>query len=589
MHNRSAALLGSAALAGLAVAGTVWLACRPAVAYLNGRADRDLGTGIAVLRLAEATGRLVATMPLLERAGSGHARMAAYDGLRPHTQRMAALAEEAGRAGLDRETAEALRRPLSGLAANLEDLDGAVEARIAVDTELHNALLRVPEHHARLLDTLATLADEALLAGPAAAEMLQVRDAIADRARRLAEQLFAVPTAGQAAFRADARALEALLNRLPISAMSAGRSEAARQLMALGLDTGNVFDLRQEQLRLADIVAALSRDSQDKAGEVSQLAERAVDRLRAGVQDARTDGTTLLRAAPAMAGIAAALAAFAGGMHGRSAPVPVSVPASPAPTSLPREETPIGLRILMAEDERMTQIVAAALLRRAGHAVTVVDDGRAALEAIEAQPFDLVLLDLHMPEMDGLEALRRIRALPDRDKAGGRVVLLTASAVPEDVERCRAAGADAVLSKPLRLDALLPVLERRPAEPLPSTDDAPVFDPSALDQMLDALPTGHVARLIGNTLKALGDYHQALTQAWAAGDRAAVGAMAHKMAGVAGVYGCPALHRAAQALEHAIETGTGDPASLVTGLSAAHTPAMEALQRQREALSSLAG
>ncbi|PWC53101.1 hypothetical protein TSO221_11690 [Azospirillum sp. TSO22-1] len=237
------------------------------------------------------------------------------------------------------------------------------------------------------------------------------------------------------------------------------------------------------------------------------------------------------------------------------------------------------MRVLLAEDERMTQAVAAALLRRAGHAVTVVDDGRAALEAVRAQPFDLVLLDLRMPEMDGVEALRRIRALPDRARAAVRVVVLTASAVPEDADRCRAAGADAVLAKPLRLDALLPVLEGRAAPD--AAEAAPVFDPAALDPMLDALPPPRVAALIASTLKALGDYRETLRTAWAAGDRAGVGAMAHKVAGVAGVYGCLALRQAAQALERAVEAGDADPAALMKALDAAYGPALAALERER--------
>ena len=567
---RRAALLGSAALAGLAVAGAVWLAGRPALALLEGRTERDLAAGVAVLRLAEATGRLAAATPLLADARTGADRLSARADLWVQVGELTALAAEVANAGpparLPRATAEGLRRPVSGMEAEIGDLDRAVEARIAVDAELHNTLAQVPERHAALRAALGTVSE---------AEWLGLRDAIADRAQRLADQVL---TAGsQEAFRTDARELEALLARLPIGTASVGRSEAARQLMALGLDTGNVFELRQERARLAGRIADLTRNGRAKANEVSQLARRAVDGLREAAGTDRANAAALLRAAPVLAGTLAGLAAL--GIAGRrraEAPTPAE-PDAP-------DEAPPGLRILLAEDERMTQAVAAALLRRAGHAVTVVDDGRAALEAVRAQPFDLVLLDLRMPEMDGVEALRRIRALPDRGKARVRVVVLTASAVPEDTERCRAAGADAVLAKPLRLDALLPVLEGRPA--LPVEEETPVFDADALEQMLDALPAARVAVLIGSTLRALGDYRTALRSAWAEGDRATLSGMAHKVAGVAGVYGCPALRRAAQALERGIETDDGDVASLMDALESAYGPALAALEQQRETLPS---
>jgi CheY-like chemotaxis protein len=579
---RHAALLGSAALAGLVVAGAVWLAGRPALTLLEERAERDLAASVAVLRLAEATGRLTAMAPLLADARTGVDRLSAHAGLRAQVRELTALMAEVGSAGLNRATAEGLRRPMTGMEAEVGDLAHIVEARIAADADLHNALSQVPARRAALRAALATLTDEALhAAGPHAAELLSLRLALAERAQRLADRLLSGDGSieeRQQAFRADARELEALLARLPIGPASAGRSEAARQLMALGLDTGNVFELRGEQARLAERIADLMRNGRARADEVSLLARRTVDGLREAGSADRAAATALLRAAPVLAGTLGGLAAL--GIAGRRR---AETPAPPEPDT--RDEAPPpGLRILLAEDERMTQTVAAALLRRAGHTVTAVDDGRAALEAVQAQPFDLVLLDLRMPAMDGVEALRRIRALPDRSKAGVRVVVLTASAVPEDAERCRAAGADAVLAKPLRLDALLPVLEGRSA-PL-AEDETAVFDAGALEQMLDALPAERVAALIGSALKALGAYRTALRAAWAEGDRATLSAMAHKMAGVAGVYGCPALRRAAQTLERGIETDEGDAASLMEALEAAYGPAIEALEREGEKLPS---
>lgn len=245
------------------------------------------------------------------------------------------------------------------------------------------------------------------------------------------------------------------------------------------------------------------------------------------------------------------------------------------------------LRILLAEDEPVSQRVAALLLGRAGHAVTVAGDGRAALEAARAGRFDLVLMDLRMPEMDGAEAARRIRALPGG--AGLRIVMLTASAIPEDRDLCHAAGADAVLEKPLRLDSLQPVLARLfaidgPPQREPAGTPPPGFDANAIRQMREHLPAERVSALIGGTAATLRQYHAALADAWAAGDTARVGAMAHKIAGVAGIYGCMALRAAAQALERAVETGDGDAAALRRQLDDVFGPALAALEAQRAGL-----
>ncbi|OPH16275.1 response regulator [Azospirillum brasilense] len=251
------------------------------------------------------------------------------------------------------------------------------------------------------------------------------------------------------------------------------------------------------------------------------------------------------------------------------------------------------MRVLLAEDEPVSQQAAAALLRRAGHEVTVVGDGRAALAAVEREPYDLVLMDVQMPDMDGIEATRRIRALSDGagNTAGLRIVALTASAVPGAAERCRAAGADAVLEKPLRLSALDALLDHRSSgtgvasalADMPPPPDGepglPVFDEDAIRQMREHLPAERVATLVTNTLVTLRGYHAALEQAWNADDRATAGAMAHKIAGVAGIYGCMALRGAAQALERALDTGEGDPDALCRALDDAVPPALAALDR----------
>jgi len=107
------------------------------------------------------------------------------------------------------------------------------------------------------------------------------------------------------------------------------------------------------------------------------------------------------------------------------------------------------LRVLVAEDNIVNQKVAFGLLTRRGHDVHVVDTGLKALEMVERETFDLVLMDVHMPQMDGLEATRAIRS---RERATGRhtrIVAMTASAMRGDRERCLASGMDGYMSKPI--------------------------------------------------------------------------------------------------------------------------------------------
>lgn len=583
-----AVMLGGMALAALAVAGAVWLLVRPALDLLEGRAAREHALAMAVLRLADVGGQLAAATPALTDARTGEARLAARGALRNLARDMADMLAEIARSDLAHPLVDGLRRPLSGLDGEIEELDRVVEARITAAAALSDALLLVPHHHAAVRAALALPVDDTLRAGGSAVGFLAVRDEALERAQRLSDGLL-TGNVGMEGFRADARELEAQLARFPLGPASVGRADAARQLMALGLDPGNVFELRQELARLRGSVGEMTRAGRLKVGEVSQTARRVAAGLDEAAVTERATATALLRAAPVLVAMLAGLAVLVAGMRRR-----VAVPAAATqPDAAPAREEPTGLRILLAEDERMTQMVAATILRRAGHMVTVVGDGRAALEAVRAGPFDLVVLDLRMPDMDGIEALRAIRALPDRARAAVRTVILSASALPEDGERCRAAGADAVLAKPLRLDALLAAVEHRPAVSGAVADrmavTVPVFDSAALDPMLEALPPPRVAALIGGTLAALTDYRGSLRSAWDGGDRAAVAAMAHKVAGVAGVYGCLALREAARALERAVETKDGDAAALMAAVEAAYDPALAALERERSLLPAVAG
>jgi len=150
-----------------------------------------------------------------------------------------------------------------------------------------------------------------------------------------------------------------------------------------------------------------------------------------------------------------------------------------APTPAPEEEAAPQrrLRILLAEDHEVNQVLARRLLERRGHEVTVVDDGRKALDALRGGGFDLALLDVQMPELDGLSVVARLR---EEERGTGRrlpVLALTAFSMKGDRERCLAAGMDGYLSKPIRAAELYAAVDRLATPPAPS--------PPAADSLLD--------------------------------------------------------------------------------------------------------
>ncbi len=138
-----------------------------------------------------------------------------------------------------------------------------------------------------------------------------------------------------------------------------------------------------------------------------------------------------------------------------------SPPSAPSPAAQSRADDAPGptprLRILLAEDNLVNQRVGRLLLDKLGHHVDVVGSGAEAVRALHELAYDVVLMDVHMPEMDGLEATRRIRAeLPQQRQP--RIVAMTASALLEDRDACHGAGMDGYLAKPVRAAELAAVL-----------------------------------------------------------------------------------------------------------------------------------
>jgi CheY-like chemotaxis protein/HPt (histidine-containing phosphotransfer) domain-containing protein len=118
------------------------------------------------------------------------------------------------------------------------------------------------------------------------------------------------------------------------------------------------------------------------------------------------------------------------------------------------------MKVLLAEDNAVNRTLATRLLQKHGHTVVVVENGRQALEALERETVDLVLMDVQMPEMDGLEATEAIR---EKEKKTGDhlpIIALTAHAMKGDREKCLAAGTDDYLTKPIRTADLFAAVER---------------------------------------------------------------------------------------------------------------------------------
>ena len=151
------------------------------------------------------------------------------------------------------------------------------------------------------------------------------------------------------------------------------------------------------------------------------------------------------------------------------------------------------LNILLAEDHPVNQRVILGFLEHLGYRADLATNGREVIEALNRRPYDLVLMDVQMPEMDGLAATRSIRSQlpPDRQP---RILAMTAHAMQGDRERCLAAGMDGYLSKPVQIDRLAEALAATPRRsPGAGSIELPAdpFDRATLDEML-ALPIGSV-------------------------------------------------------------------------------------------------
>ena len=222
-------------------------------------------------------------------------------------------------------------------------------------------------------------------------------------------------------------------------------------------------------------------------------------------------------------------------------------------------ETAAGepLEVLLVEDNEINRFVARAMLESDGHVVTEAVNGQAGVEWAEARAFDVILMDVSMPVMDGQEATRRIRAGAG-PSAATPIIAVTAHALPEEVARFREAGMDDCISKPIDRAALVKLLrgirgaEANEGEPVPD-DASPVLDEAQLADLLETLGPEATGRLISRCVTEV-DASIARLAGTDPGD-AELSAAAHKCAGSCASFGLVRLREALGRIETGANSG----------------------------------
>jgi len=227
----------------------------------------------------------------------------------------------------------------------------------------------------------------------------------------------------------------------------------------------------------------------------------------------------------------------------------VEKPKSPKKTRAKR-----GLRVLLAEDNQVNQLVASRILEKLGHQVTVVSSGRQAVSAAQAGKFDVIVMDVQMPEMDGLEATAEIRRWERTTGKHVPIIAMTAHAMKGDRERCLEAGMDGYTSKPIRIKEL----EQAISKLVPTVSvDVPVSKSDEAEPVIDHRAVlegfGGNRRLLSQSIRLfLADYPQRLAEireAIGRGDANALARAAHALKGSVGNFALKDVFAIAQRLE----------------------------------------
>ncbi|TDR56122.1 signal transduction histidine kinase [Halomonas ventosae] len=220
-------------------------------------------------------------------------------------------------------------------------------------------------------------------------------------------------------------------------------------------------------------------------------------------------------------------------------------------------------RVLVVEDNEINQTLARTMLERLGQSVTVAADGDEALKALAGGRYDLVLMDMQMPQLDGLETTRRWRSR----ESGPRlpIIAMTANVMPEDRERCLTVGMDGIISKPFTRADLRRILLQHATlgaasdteqedSPPPHAEDhsaleSEVLDPATCEELRETLEEDALEGLLETYLQRLPARRERLQELLAEGEREALAREAHSLKSASASLGCRALADAAHELE----------------------------------------
>ena len=249
-----------------------------------------------------------------------------------------------------------------------------------------------------------------------------------------------------------------------------------------------------------------------------------------------------------------------------AAETPAAEPESPlTPSNDPRAKRQLNL--LLVEDNPVNQRVARLVLASTGHLVDVVDNGLSAIEAVRTKRYDVVLMDVQMPGLDGMETTKRIRALPP-PASKTPIIAVTANAMSGAREEYLAAGMDDYISKPFQPAELRAQVERLAAADAarrnieivdcaaPSqTSMPPIFDPARLDELKEMTDKAKFADMVGEFAQGLEARIARLSDLVAQANWSEAAREAHDIGGISGTVGAARLSSLARELEAICKTG----------------------------------
>ena len=247
-------------------------------------------------------------------------------------------------------------------------------------------------------------------------------------------------------------------------------------------------------------------------------------------------------------------------------PSEVKSEAQPVVPSRAEPFEPHKARLLLAEDNTANQMVARLMLRQAGYQLDIVGNGIEAVEAVANRPYDLVLMDAAMPEMDGLEATRRIRALPG-PRAEIPIIATTANAMSGDREACLAAGMTGYLAKPFDKASLVAAVQGAlaPDNAPPRRDDPGLIESEALHGLARDIDAGVLGELIECFIDDAEGRVARITAAAGQADGAALEHESHALSSSCATFGAKRLGELAEAIERASRAGDVATAAALGG------------------------